>query len=125
MERLEEIKKKLKEDLGDWEGVIFGFACDLARTLAKEVLEELDSELMQERNDGMKVIAYKEHWVSTLFGDIRLKRRLYRCKDGNYRFLLDEKMGLAKGSHVSPKMRELAVLASTNYTCSCPFTTCL
>lgn len=46
--------------------MIFGFACDLARTPAKEVLEELDSELMQERNDGMKVIAYKEHWVTTL-----------------------------------------------------------
>ncbi len=116
MERLEEIKKKLKEDLGDWEEVIFGFACDLARTLAKEVLEELDNELMQERNDTMKVVAYKEHWVTTLFGDIRLKRRLYRDRHGNYHFPLDKKMGLAKGNHVSPKMRELAILASTNYT---------
>ena len=92
MERLEEIKKKPKEDLGDWEEVIFGLACDLARTLAKEVLEELDNELMQERDDSMKVVAYKEHWVTTLFCDIRLKRRLYRDKKGNYHFPLDKKM---------------------------------
>jgi len=116
MERVEEVKKKLKGDGGHWEEEIFGFACDLARTLAKEVLEELDNELMQERDEGMKVVAYKEHWLTTIFGDIRVKRRLYRDKNGNYHFLLDEKMGLDKGSHVSPEMKELAILASTRYT---------
>jgi len=54
--------------------------------------------------------------VSTLFGDIRLKRRLYRDEDNHYRFLLDEQMRLDKGSHMSSKMRELAVLASTHHT---------
>jgi len=116
MEKIDEFRRKLKGDLGDWEEVIFGFACDLARALAKEVLEELDNELMQGREDGMKVVGYKEHWVTTLFGDIRLKRRLYRGKDDNYRFLLDEKMGLEKGSHISPKMKNLAVVASSRYT---------
>jgi len=116
MERVEELKKKLKEDAGGWEEEIFRFACDLAQTLAKEVLGELDNELMQERDGGMKVVTSKEHCITTIFGDIGIKRRLYRDKDGNYRFLLDEKMGLNKGSHVSPKMKELAILASTRYT---------
>ena len=71
---------------------------------------------MQQRENGMEVVAFKEHWLVTIFGDIRLRRRLYRDKDGNYRFLLDEKMGLEKGSHVSPRMKKLAVLASTRYT---------
>ena len=57
-----------------------------------------------------------EHWLTTIFGDIRIRRRLYRGKEGNYRFLLDEKMNLAKGSHVSPGMKKLAVVASTRYT---------
>ena len=112
MERVE----KLKEDIGGWEKEIFRFACDLARILAKEILEVLDNELMQERDEGMKVVACKEHWLTTIFGDIRIKRRLYRDKNGNYRSLLDEKMVLDKGSHVSPKMKELAILASTHYT---------
>ena len=116
MEKIDEFREKLKEDSGGWEEKVFGFACDLAQTLAKEVLEELDDELMQERDGGMKVVAYKKHWLTTIFGDIRIKRRLYRDKNGNYRFLLDEKMGLDKGSHVSPKMKELAILASTRYT---------
>jgi len=116
MEKIDEFREKLKEDLGGWEEKIFEFACDLARTLTKEVLEELDNELMQGRDEGMKVVAYKKHWLTTIFGDIRIKRRLYRDKDGDYRFLLDEKMGLDKGSYVSPKTKELAILASTRYT---------
>ena len=64
----------------------------------------------------MELLAFKEHWLVTIFGDIKLRRRLYRDKDGNYQFLLDEKMGLEKGRHVSPRMKKLAVLASTRYT---------
>lgn len=116
MEKIDEFREKLKEDLGSWEEKAFGFACDLARGLAKEILEELDDKLMLEKATNMKVVGFKEHWLTTIFGDIRIKRRLYRDKNGNYRFLLDEKMGLDKGSHVSPKVKELAILASTRYT---------
>jgi len=116
MEKIDEFREKLKEDSGGWEEKAFGFACDLARSLAKEILEELDDKLMLEKATHMKVVGFKEHWLTTIFGDIRIKRRLYRDKNGNYRFLLDEKMGLDKGSHVSPKMKELAILASTRYT---------
>ena len=116
MEKIDEFREKLKEDLGGWEEKAFGFACDLARGLAKEILEELDDKLMLEKATNMKVVGFKEHWLTTIFGDIRIKRRLYRDKNGNYRFLLDEKMGLDKGSHVSPKVKELAIIASTRHT---------
>jgi hypothetical protein len=116
MEKIDEFREKLKEDLGGWEEKAFGFACDLARGLAKEILEELDYKLMLEKATNMKVVGFKEHWLTTIFGDIRIKRRLYRDKNGNYRFLLDEKMGLDKGSHVSPKVKELAIIASTRNT---------
>jgi hypothetical protein len=116
MEKIAELREKLKEGTEKWEEEIFGFTCVFAQELAKEVLEELDNELMQERDDGMKVISLKERWLTTIFGDIRIRRRLYRDKGGDYRFLLDEKIGLEKGSHVSPGMKKLAVLASTRYT---------
>ena len=75
MEKIDEFREKLKEDIRGWEEEIFRFACDLAQTLAKQIMEELDNELMQERDEGMKVVAYKEHWLTTIFGDIRIKRR--------------------------------------------------
>ena len=116
MEKVAELREKLKEDTGKWEEIVFRFVCVFAQMLAKDILEELDNKLMQERDDGMKVIGFKRHWLTTIFGDTRIRRRLYRDKDGDYRFLLDEKMGLEKGSHISPGMKKLAVLASTRYT---------
>ncbi|MEA3253420.1 MAG: ISLre2 family transposase [Chloroflexota bacterium] len=116
MGKVAELEKKLKDGTGDWEEEVFRFACAFAQAVAKDILEGLDDELMRRRENGMEVVAFKEHWLVTIFGDIRLRRRLYRDKEGNYRFLLDEKMGLEKGSHVSPRMKKLAILASTRYT---------
>jgi hypothetical protein len=48
------------------------------------------------------------------FGHVRVRRRLYRDSNGNYRFLLDEKMGLDKGCHISPKVKELATFVSSH-----------
>jgi len=116
MEKVAELRKKLKDGTGNWEEEIFRFACDFAQAVAKDIFEELDNEMMRQREKGMEVVGFKEHWLVTIFGNIRLKRRLYRGKGGNYRFLLDEKMGIEKGSHVSPRMKKLAILASTHHT---------
>jgi hypothetical protein len=86
MEKVAELREKLKESTGDWEEEIFRFACAFGQAVAKDVLEELDNELMQRRENGMEMVAFKEHWLVTIFGDIRLRRRLYRDKDGHYRF---------------------------------------
>jgi len=70
---------------------------------------------MRERDQSFKVECLKEHRVSTVFGDIRIRRRLYRASNGEHRFLLDEKMGLDKGCHVSPKVKELATFISSHF----------
>ena len=116
MEKVAELRKKLKDGTENWEEEIFRFACDFAQAVAQDIFEELDNEMMRQREKGMEVVGFKEHWLVTIFGDIRLKGRLYRGKGGNYRFLLDEKMGIEKGSHVSPRMKKLAILASTHHT---------
>jgi len=72
--------------------------------------------LKEEGALGMKVVGFREKWVISLFGDIKLRRRLYRDKKGNCHFLLDKRIGLDKGSHVSPMMKKLAVQSSTDYT---------
>jgi len=104
---------KLKGDVGGWEELIFGYACNLARSMAKDLLERIDEELMRGREEGLEGEGLKERWVTTLFGDIKIRRRLYRDGQGNYRFLLDEAMGLRKGSQASPKVEELATFLAS------------
>jgi len=115
MESIDELAVKLKGDVGRWEEVIFNWACSLAQEMAKALLEDIDEELMRERDQGLSVEKPSEHCIITLFGDVRIKRRLYRNSNGNYRFLLDEKMGLDKGCHMSPKVKGLATFISSHF----------
>src|SRR4030042_4176696 len=115
MESIDKLAGKLKGDVGRWEEEIFRWTCSLAQELAKAILESIDKELMKQKASNLKVECLKEHRVSTVFGDIRIKRRLYRSSNGEHRFLLDEKMGLDKGCHVSPKVKELATFISSHF----------
>ena len=114
MQSIEELEVKLKGEAGRWEETLFGWFCDFAQQVAVDLLESLDEELMKERESGLAVIGFREHWVTTVFGDIRIKRRLYRDGRGRYRFLLDEAMGLDKGCHVSPRVKELATFIASH-----------
>jgi len=115
MESIDKLAVKLKEDVGRWEEEIFKWTCSLAQELAKAILESIDKELMKQKAPNLKVECLKEHRVTTVLGDIRIKRRLYRGSKGEHRFLLDEKMGLDKGCHVSPKVKELATFISSHF----------
>lgn len=109
MKSIEELAVKLKGDVGrKWEEEIYRWACELAQSMAKVLLERLDGELMKEREEGLKVEGLRERWITTLFGNIKIRRRLYRDGEGNYRFLLDKAIGLRKRSQASAKVEELA-----------------
>ena len=116
MQNIEQLRKKIKEEPENWEREIFQFACRLACELAERIFREMDDALKEKEALGMKVVGFREKWVISLPGDIRLRRRLYRDKQGNYHFLLDERIGLDRGSRVSPMMKKLAVQSSTDYT---------
>lgn len=113
MESIEEVAAKLKGDGGRWEEEIFHWACELAQSAAKELLERIDEELMKEREEGLRVEGLRERWITTLFGDIKIRRRLYGDGEGNSRFLLDEAMGLRRRGQPSPKVEELATFLSS------------
>ena len=115
MESINELAIKLKGDVRGWEGEIYNWACSFAQELAKAVLEGVDEQLMKEKDQSLKVECLKEHRVKTVFGDVRIRRRLYRDSKGKSRFLLDEKMGLDKGCHVSPKLKEMASFTSSYF----------
>jgi hypothetical protein len=117
MESIDDLTVKLKGDVMGWEEVVFNWTCSLAQEIAKTLLESVDKELMKEKEQSLKVECLKEHRITTVFGDVRVRRRLYRDNNGDYRFLLDEKMGRDKGCHISPKVKELATFVSSH----CPF----
>lgn len=114
MESIEELAARLKGDVGRWEEMVFQWACDLAKAVAKYLLEKTDEALMKSREAGLTVEGFRERWITTLFGDVRIKRRLYRDSSGHSRFLLDETMGLRRRSQASPKVEELATFLSSH-----------
>jgi len=115
MESIDDLAVELKGDVRGWEEEIFNWTCSLAQELAKTLLENVDKQLMEEKDQSLKVECLKEHRVKTVFGDVRIRRRLYCDSNGETRFLLDEKMGLDKGCHVSPKVKEMAVFTSSYF----------
>jgi len=120
MESIAELTQRLKGDVEGWEEEIWNFSRVLAQELARALLEGVDRQLLEERDRSLKVECLKPHRVTTIFGDIRIRRRLYRDGNGETRFLLDEKMGLAKGYHISPKVKQLATFLGSQL----PFRTC-
>lgn len=113
MDSIDGMATILKAEVGRWEEVVFGWACELARKVAEYLLQSIDQDLMKSREAGLRMEGFRERWVTTLFGDVRIKRRLYSDGKGGSRFLLDEAMGLRKRSQASPKVEELATFLST------------
>jgi len=113
MDSIDGLATILKAGVGRWEEVVFQWACDLAQKVAAYLLQRIDQDLMKSREAGLRVEGFRERWVTTLFGDFRIKRRLYCDGEGGSRFLLDEAMGLRKRSQASPKVEELANFVST------------
>jgi hypothetical protein len=120
MESIEELAGKLKGDVVRWEEEILNWAYELAQSVTKVLLEKIDEELMKGREEGLKVEGLKERGVTTLFGEVRIRRRLYRDSEGHSRFLLDEAIGLRKRSQASPKVEELATFLCSHL----PFEKC-
>ena len=75
MEKVAELREKLKEGTGNWEEEIFRFACDFAQAVAKDIFEELDNEMMRQREKGMEVVGFKEHWLVTMFW----RKKIWAC----------------------------------------------
>ena len=106
MKSISELVGELKGDEGRWEGVACG--------VAELVLHELDQELMKGREEGLRVKGFKERCLTTVFGDVRIRRRVYMDEAGRRRCLLDEAIGLRKGDQTSPMLKGWALFLSSH-----------
>ena len=111
MTSLEQLAESI--NIEDWETEILSWVWEQARAAGKLLLEKLDEVLLHKRGVGLVVEGLRERRVITRFGDITIRRRLYRDKSGKRHFLLDQALGLDKRSPVSSGVRELCMLLAS------------
>lgn len=110
---VQEVEKLLAEcqDFGKLEEGVKKLVLGVGGQVFSWVLEEIDMRLMEQRDRGQwEVVGFRERTILTSFGEIVIKRRLYRDKEtGKSVFLLDEALGLPPRARVTPRFKELMV----------------
>ena len=53
--------------------MVLEWAYGLARQVGGVLLKRLDDELMEGREEGLRMVGLKGRWVTTLFGDVRVR----------------------------------------------------
>lgn len=101
-------------DFKDWEEDVLRLSQEIAQEMASMVLRAVDDRLMNNRDSGLRLIGKRERTITTRFGPLKLERRLYRQKTGDYRFLLDEALGLEPGVACTPSLDHLATMIASH-----------
>lgn len=97
----------------DWEGESYreGYAC--ARELALRRLKAIDDELKRSRSEGMRLVGFRQRTLVTRFGDVVVRRRMYRDTVGTTVFALDECLGWKPQQQASVSMTQSVVEMAT------------
>jgi hypothetical protein len=98
----------------DWERAWFREGCRYACRLATVALDDLEGQVHACRPGGYVVEGWRERTLVTQFGDMRVRRRLYRAPDGAAHFLLDEHLGWVRGQAATPAFATLLVEWATD-----------
>ena len=97
----------------DWEEESYLQGCTYARELAEHRLSALDDELMRSRPMGLRLVGFREKTLVTRFGDVIIRRRMYRDSDDETVFPLNEYLGLKPQQLASPSITESVVEMAT------------
>lgn len=100
--------------LGRLDEVVLEKALEWGRKVYQEVVEQLDRLLLKLKDAGIEGEHIRAVWYSTCLGRVRVKRRQYRTKQGGHRYLLDEALGMAGKSHITPAATRLALEMGTS-----------
>ena len=108
-----EAARTVRDAGADWEAAAFAAGCRYARALAGEALAALEARLHAARPGGYAVEGWRERWLVTRMGELRVRRRLYRAPDGRAHFLLDEHLGWPPRRAATPDVAALLVAWAT------------
>ena len=97
----------------DWEEESYLQGCTYARELAEHRLSALDDELMRSRPMGLRLVGFREKTLVTRFGDVIIRRRMYRDSDDETVFPLNEYLGLKPQQLASPSVTDSVVEMAT------------
>lgn len=100
--------------LGRLDEFILEKALDWGRKLFQMVVEQLDEWLLKLKGSELQAEHVRPVRYSTCLGQIRVKRRQYSTSQGSYRYLLDEVLGMAGKSHITPAATRLALEMSSS-----------
>ncbi len=96
-----------------WEEDSYHLGCAVARKIASAVLKSIDKRILGERPRELKVHDTFKRTRVTRFGTIPVWRRLYEDNNGEYHYLLDERLNWQPYKWSTPGLREALVEMST------------
>jgi len=99
---------ELKHSFLEAEKMLLAKAIEWAREVFKRMLEQIDLLIQRHRPASLRIVHKRSIWYRTWLGLIRVNRRQYQDRDGKYRYLLDELMGMAKYRHTTFAVKEIA-----------------
>jgi hypothetical protein len=110
----QEREEKVQQSLdSEWEKSSYQEGCALARQQAVKRLEEIEERLFLKHSPSWQVIGFRERTFITCFGEVKVKRRLYRDGNENYHFALDEYLGWLPKQIATPDLQESLVELAT------------
>lgn len=93
----------------DWEEECYQEGCAYAREQAQRRLSALDDQLLGDKPRGWTTLGFRERTLVTRFGDVVVRRRMYRDDAGQTRYRLDEALMWKPYQQASPSLTESVV----------------
>ena len=93
----------------NWEQESYREGCAYPREQARVRLKALDDELLRRKPKGWTVLGVRERTMVTRFGEVVIRRRIYRDQDGQSRIALDEHLSWESHRQASPSLTESSV----------------
>lgn len=100
-------------DIQYLEKFVFQLVKIIGQHILTSILQFLDNQLRKERQRGeLSNCGKRSRYLLTLLGNISYQKHLYRDREGHYRYLLDETLGLKPNQRMSTHYQKITGLFS-------------
>ena len=108
--------KELNQALQNLEKLILDKAYEWARDIFKAVMEHIEALIKRYREKDFTIEHKRSVWYTTCLGRIRIERRQYRDRNGNYHYPLDQLLGMNKYKHTTLGVQDVVLELATSNT---------